>query len=499
MLNKVIFENQITLYWEKDWENENVQYRIYCNTNIIDETKKTHYTLKNLIAETEYEIKVEKICGTSTEILFLEKISTKKAKKRLDVSQAPYNAVGDGQTLNTLALQRAIDDCKDDECVYFPSGIYLSGALKLHSNMEVYLENGAVLQGSSRAEDYLPKIKSRFEGITMECYSGLLNIGDLDENNYGCVCENIILRGEGTIYGGGKTLMDNVIAVEKERLKEYLETHEAEVKACDNPDVIPARARGRLINISNCRNVIICNIKLGFGAGWNVHMVYSKDILTFGCTISSKGIWNGDGWNPDSSENCVIFDTAFDTHDDAIAIKSGKNPEGNIINRPTKKIRVFDCYGTRGLAIGSELSGGIEDVAVWDCSFITGSGFRLKTTQERGGYVRNVKVKDCAFGLVEISGRYSCNGDGESSGMLTEIDNISFKNVESFGRSTAYFTFAPLDVPCLCVHGFEDKQYYFNNLSFKNMLFHTQGKEENDKIKVANVNNLIMENISVEY
>lgn len=90
----------------------------------------------------------------------------------------------------------------------------MTGALRLHSDMELYIEREGILKGTARVEDYLPKIKSRFEGLEMECYSSLLNLGELDhDGGYGC--RNVVIRGMGTIAGGGKTLAENVIAYEK--------------------------------------------------------------------------------------------------------------------------------------------------------------------------------------------------------------------------------------------------------------------------------------------
>ena len=96
-------------------------------------------------------------------------------------------------------------------------------------------------------------------------------------------------------------------------------------------------------------------------------MIYCDDIQTDHCTFVSEGVWNGDGWDPDSSTNCTLFASEFFTGDDAIAIKSGKNPEGNEINRPCAHIRVFDCHSDcgHGICIGSEMSGGVEDVQIW--------------------------------------------------------------------------------------------------------------------------------------
>lgn len=90
----------------------------------------------------------------------------------------------------------------------------------------------------------------------------------------------------------------------------------------------------------------------------NVHMIYSRDIVTDHCTFISEGVWNGDGRDPDSSKRCVLFGCRFRTGDDCVAIKSGKNPEGNLTARPSKAIRVFDCSCGlgRGICAGSEIS-----------------------------------------------------------------------------------------------------------------------------------------------
>jgi polygalacturonase len=117
--------------------------------------------------------------------------------------------------------------------------------------------------------------------------------------------------------------------------------------------------------------------------------------VTHGVNIQSKGIDNGDGWDPDSSQNLLIFDTVFDTGDDCIAIKSGKNPEGNQINRPAKNIRLFDLAirGGHGIAIGSEQSGGVENISFRDCQLTnTLYGLELKAQNDRGGYIRQSSI-----------------------------------------------------------------------------------------------------------
>lgn len=326
-------------------------------------------------------------------------VRTPKRKRRIDITQAPYLAKGDGKALNTAAIQQAIEDCKEDEMVYVPAGTFLTGALTLHDHMELYLEEGAVLQGSSNPEDYLPRIPSRFEGTERECYQSLLNLGVMD-HRAGCTSEDVLIRGKGTISGGGRLLAERMMAAERERLKEYIHSLGDKVLECENANTIPGRARGRPIQICNAKNVRITGLTLQNGPGWNVHMIYSEQIVTDHCIFRSEDIWNGDGWDPDSSSGCTIFACTFYTGDDSVAIKSGKNPEGNEIGRPCSHIRIFDCicaYG-HGITMGSEMSGGIEDVVIWDCDLGNSLyGLEIKGTKKRGAlclrYLKNASLR----------------------------------------------------------------------------------------------------------
>lgn len=221
--------------------------------------------------------------------------------------------------MNTQNLQRAIDDCGPGQMVYFPKGVFLTGALRLHGDMELYIERDGTLKGSKEPDDYLPRIPSRFEGIEREIYSGLLNIGEMD-HDAGCTTKNIVIRGEGTIEGGGKTLAKRVIRQERERLSGYLASLGDGIAEYENSDTIPGRVRPRLIHICNAKNVSISGLSIKSGACWNVHMIYSEHILTYDCKFYSREVWNGDGWDPDSSRDCVIFGCTFDTGDDAVEL-----------------------------------------------------------------------------------------------------------------------------------------------------------------------------------
>lgn len=473
--------NSCTVFWKKTEKiEEGDQFQIYLDGVKTDKTEKTYYHLEGLRENQEYQIEIKIVKKNQLEKTFGQvQIQTKREKRKIDVTKEPYGAVGDGRTLNTRILQRAIDDCKEDEVVYFPVGTFLTGALRLHSDMELYLEKDAILQGTDCPEDYLPRIKSRFEGHEMECYSSLLNLGELD-HTAGYNCKNVIINGKGTIASGGKKLAERIIRSERENLKEYIESLGEKVQECENLDTIPGRVRPRLINISNCQNIRLTGLTLMNGASWNIHMIYSDKIITNDCVFRSEGVWNGDGWDPDSSRNCTIFNCTFYTGDDSIAIKSGKNPEGNEINRPCEQICIFNCVTKKGhgFAMGSEMSGGIKDVYIWDCD-LSGSryGIEIKGTKKRGGYVRDIKVRDCIAPRIMVHS-VAYNDDGISAKTPPVFENFELDNLLLTGKITEKDgSQTACDVIELC--GFDEPGYELKNVKISNL-----NLEENPKISL---------------
>ncbi|MCD7955633.1 MAG: glycosyl hydrolase family 28 protein [Lachnospiraceae bacterium] len=504
------------VWWEKpEGADACTRYQVFLDGAIAGETDRTHFTVENLEADREYMIQVAvltvdqqtsaiqsggqnpsdgsmiaylahpgsihmeehhsaggaaAVAAVPAGALSQDDVSvtfqTPMPRKRIDVTASPYFAKGDGQTMNTAILQKAFDDCPADGSVYFPAGTYLTGALRLHSDMELYLDEGAVLQGSADPADYLPRIRSRFEGTEMECYQSLLNLGDLDHTS-GPNCTNVIIRGKGAIKGGGFALAWATIQSEKERLKDYLAANADYVATCENDNTIPGRVRGRLINMSNCSHIRISGLTLADGASWNLHMVYSDHIITDHCLFSSKGTWNGDGWDPDSSEDCTLFACTFHTEDDSVAIKSGKNPEGNEINRPARHIRIFDCRSAfgHGLCIGSEMSGGIEDVKIWDCDLEHSMvGIQVKGTPKRGGFVRGLHVQDCTVPCLQaVSVGY--NDDGVPAPEPPHFENFSYERVTVTGRSLLEEW---TDCKAIEFKGF-DETHPIRNILFKNV------------------------------
>lgn len=493
MINKVCFDDEIVVYWNRSGEYvKGYKYKVnYCGNTVFVE--KTHFSILDGNREKSFGVEVILVDNDENEIKTIgaTQVSYANSKRRIDVTKAPYLAVGDGKTLNTVAIQKAIDDCGVNDCVYVPEGTFLTGALDLRSNTELYVSEKAVLQGTNKVEDYLPKIKSRFEGIEGMCYRSLLNVGELD-NKGGYTSQNIVIRGGGAILGGGRELM--IDTVEKESGFPFLgDDLIVRTKQCG------WNTRGRLLQVCNSENIVVSNVTIGMGASWNLHFIYSKNVVTFGCLILSQNVNNGDGWDVDSCEDCTIFDCTFNTRDDMIAIKSGKNPEGNIINRPTRNVKVFDCrceHG-HGLAVGSEMSGGVEDVCIWDCQMEQSRcGMEIKGAKERGGYVRNVRVYDSSFSIIAVRS-VDYNRSEEKALTPPVFENFHFENLTLTGVCVKH-TGGTWNESAIILSGFDENGYSLKNVKLKDIVVKHRNDDPKQNISLYSLQGVSIENINCE-
>ena len=380
--------------------------------------------------------------------------------------------------------------------VYIPEGDFMTGSLYLHSDMEIYIDKGGILHGTDVVSDYEPKIMSRFEGIELMSYAALLNIGELDRGRIYETCKNVRISGEGTICGGGRSLAQNVVEIEKVLMKDYMDSLGDKIKECETDITIPGRVRPRLINISCAQNVVIQGLTLANGASWNVHMIYSKDIVTCLSTFRSENVWNGDGWDPDSSKNCTLFGCEFFTGDDSVAIKSGKNPEGNIINIPCENIRVFDCLSHlgHGIAMGSEMSGGISDVKIWNCDLENSShGIHIKGTEKRGGYIKNIDVRHVKTSRIEIHS-VGYNDDGDTSGEVPVFLDCTFSDIKITGRFLAR-NGCFMDCDAIEIEGFTKPGHYIENFKFKNVVIDNDIDSREQTLSLQRCDGICFENV----
>ncbi|MGX7131613.1 glycosyl hydrolase family 28 protein [Enterococcus songbeiensis] len=492
----------LTLIWNKpDKYMDVVAYDIYQDGKLIGSTpyNKTHFSLRNLDTDTKYDFFIEAIIPQknnnlkiSSETLSCE---TKKESSVIDITDAPYYI--EKEEIGTKILQQAINDCPKDGIVLIPEGtVVLSGAIELKSNMTLQIDGR--LEGSKNPEDYRFNpaerkkypgsvnedglILTRYEGWEMFCYRSLINVGYLNtKDRLETNCQNVRICGSGVIYGGG-----NELGLAMREI--YADTQSYPLYLSDGRP--GRRARGRLLSFIQAKNVHLTGVTVENPPSWTIHMIYCDTVTTHGIHIKSQGIDNGDGWDPDSSQNCMIFDTTFDTGDDCIAIKSGKNPDGNKINIPTKNISIFDLkmIGGHGMAIGSEQSGGVEGVMLRDCLIQnTMFGLEMKAHNDRGGYIKNVLIQDCIMDCF-IAHSVPYNSDGNSASHLPNFSDISVKNsiINGSGRT-------------IDIEGFskENQKEYISNIFFDNVTIQSDPKDAKE-ILLKKCRNITFNNVRME-
>ena len=436
-------ETSVTLLWDKQYAKDSVVYELLLNGKWKTSTSKTNSTINGLLPNTTYTVSV--LVKQKQTVKELYSLKFKTAAKGKVYNILDFGAKADSTFINTKQIQKAIDACTAGGTVYIPKGTFVSGALFLKSNMTLHIAEGAVLQGSIDTVDYLPLIKNRFEGWEMKTYASLINAGTLNRDGSYNV-KNLRITGGGTIKGGGKKL-------------------ELACKAARG-----IRSRGRLILLMNCQDVSIDNLTLTEPPCWTLHYVYSDNISCHGLTVKTHGIHNGDGIDPDSSTDSYIFNCIFDTGDDCIAIKSGKNPEGYYVGKPTTNVRITDCDFIRGhgISIGSEMSGGVSGVLIRDCK--AGAllhGVQIKGTKERGGYVKNVTVTDCQLLKITIFSAVNYNNDGEAAPVLPTFENFVFNNID--------LSKANIKEPVININGFNHPAHKLKNVVFTNITLPENG------------------------
>jgi polygalacturonase len=300
-------------------------------------------------------------------VLFMS-ISFSSTAKRYLITD--YGAVGDGQTLNTKAIQYVIDLCASHNggTVVVSEGIFLSGAVFLKQGVNLHIKKGGVLKGTINPGDY-PQVFTRWEGTECEWTSALINAFDM---------EGVHLTGKGTIDGSGDQWM------------ERYPRNSRELRV----------GRPRLIAVQNCRDVFVSGLFLKNQACWGLFILYSSDVIVKNLTICAEhNIISSDGIDVDSSKRILIKGCNIDVNDDCIAIKSGKDEDGRRVNRPAEEILIRKCrfcYGHGGVSMGSEMSGGIRNIEVCDCVVEADNWapIRFKSQPSRGGIIENITYSD---------------------------------------------------------------------------------------------------------
>jgi polygalacturonase len=291
---------------------------------------------------------------------------------------AKYGAVADGKTLNTQAIQKAIDAAaKKGGVVTFAPGQYLTGSIFLKKGVTLRLDKGVTLLGSQNLKDY-PELPTRVAGIEMKWPAALINILDQD---------NVAITGEGTVDGQGKPFWDNYWAMRKDydpKGLRWIIDYDAK--------------RPRMLVVANSSNTLK-GITLQRSGFWTVHILYSKNVTADGLVIRNNIGGHGpstDGIDIDSSSYVLVQNCDIDCNDDNFCLKAGRDADGLRVNRPAEYILIQNCVAGAGdglFTCGSETSGGIRHVIARNLKAKgTKVGIRIKSALTRGGTVEDIRV-----------------------------------------------------------------------------------------------------------
>jgi polygalacturonase len=328
-----------------------------------------------------------------------------------------YGAVTRPEADNTEAIRRAIAACHaaGGGHVVVPAGAFLTGAIHLKSNVDLHLAEGATLRFFSDPARYLPLVFTRFEGTELMGYSPLV---------YAFEQENVAVTGRGTLDGGAA--IENwwkwKRGPDAASIKRLLEMNERGTPVAERVFGEGHYLRSSFIQPYRCKNVLVEGITIRNSPMWEIHPVLCTNVTVRGVTVVSHGP-NNDGCDPESSRDVLIEDSVFDTGDDCIAIKSGRNEDGRRLNTPSENIVIRGCTmkdGHGGVVMGSEVSGGVRNVFVERCRMDSPNldrALRFKSNARRGGVVENVYMRDVEIGrvaeaVVTVDFLYETGADG---------------------------------------------------------------------------------------
>lgn len=318
---------------------------------------------------------------------------------------------------NQKAINRAISlASKKGGKVVIPAGTWNTGAIELKSGVNLVIEEGATLRFAFEPKLY-PLVRTSWEGLACWNYSPCI---------YAYQAKDIAITGKGTIDGGGNNDtwwqwngnprfgFKAGVTTESQKLgsrSKLLKQAEDGVAFDERKFGMGQGLRPQLINFVRSERILIKDVKMINSPFWVIHPLLCKNITVDGVYIWNEGP-NGDGCDPEACENVLIQNCIFHTGDDCIAIKSGRNNDGRLWNQPSKNIIIRNCKmedGHGGVVIGSEISGGCENVYAEDCEMDSphlDRILRIKTNNCRGGLIQNInmrriKVGQCGEAVVK--------------------------------------------------------------------------------------------------
>ncbi len=406
-----------------------------------------------------------------------------------------FGAKGDGVTNNTKAINDTIRKANEagGGKVVIPAGIYITGPIKLLSNINLHLERGSVLQFTKNKEEYPLEI-TWFEGTeTVRTLSPIYAENETD----------IAITGYGVVDGNGNEWRpikhfkmterewaallkksDRVLTVKKEEMWFPTETSFegwnkfgdalSKIETLDGCEEYYDFFRPSMVKLIGCKNVLIEGVTLQNSPAWNTHLCLCDHVTVRNVFIKNPYYaQNGDGIDIESCTYVSMTDSILDVGDDAICMKSGKGKKARELKRPTEHVIIKDCtvnHGHGGFVIGSEMSRGVKDVTVDNCTFIgTDIGVRIKSALGRGGVIEdinisNIKMTNIIKEAIILTMSYVLGYHDSNEGIVFEEDdypvfkNINFDNIICTDSETA-----------VKIEGIEGCEPVIHDINFKNM------------------------------
>ncbi|HLR36951.1 MAG TPA: glycoside hydrolase family 28 protein [Chitinophagaceae bacterium] len=356
-----------------------------------------------------------------------------------------FGAVQDSTKDCLPAIKKAITACNEagGGRVIIPEGTwFVKGPIHLKSNVNLHLEKGSVLKFSTHPDDYLPVVLTRYEGLELMNYSPLI---------YAYEKENIAITGKGVLDGQASN--EHWWWWCGTKRFGWKEGQPSQRDSANRPELarlaaqgVPAKERifGKghylrptFVEPYKCKNVLIKGVTIKNPPFWILHPTLSKNVTIDGVTTISYGP-NNDGCDPESCDGVLIKNCFFNTGDDCIAIKSGRDEDGRRIGVPTKNIIIEDCHmedGHGGVVVGSESSGGVENLYVQNCKMNSphlDRAIRIKSNARRGGtlknfYFRNIEVGQVHEAVIKINMFYF----NEKGDYIPTLDSVFIDHVVS--------------------------------------------------------------------
>src|SRR5579863_325888 len=366
-------------------------------------------------------------------------------KRDFDITK--FGAVADGSFDCTEAIQKAITACNlaGGGHVVVPPGEFSTGAIRLLSNVNLQISSGATLRFTRDPRKY-PLVLTRWEGVELMNYSPFI---------YALEQENIGITGAGTLDGNadcehwwpwkGRKGCGGMGGWTQEKDRQMLfDMAERGIPVAERVFGPGHYLRPQFLEPYRCKNVLIEGVTLKNSPMWQVHPALCTNVTVRKLTITGaspnrEAAPNTDGCDPESCTDVLIEDCDFNTGDDCIAIKSGRNADGRRVNVPAQNIVIRNCRmrdGHGGVTLGSEISGGVRNVFAENCRMDSphlDSAVRIKNNSMRGGLLENIYVRNITVGQVAAAGLsidffYE---EGESGSFTPVVRNVELRNIST--------------------------------------------------------------------